>query len=123
MQIVVDPDTQETMRKAVKAIDDQIVKFQRLRAELMQSFLGGSAEAQDYAMVRETQAVPDGQTQMLFAKRPNRKQQLAILLKRDGPLSRQDIVAKTGISKHTVNASLADKKFFRRDNGGLWYAV
>ncbi len=113
---MVDPDIQ----KAIEIIDRKIQSLQAARNQLAHAF-GIEESAQSVPKPSQLQiklVPPNGASQHL-----PRKEALAAFLIQNGPMSRADIVARSGIPEGTVSYCLNDKRFFEQSADGLWSAT
>jgi hypothetical protein len=107
-----DPDIQ----KAIEIIDKKIQSLQAARNQLAQAF--GIADTPQPSQMQMKLVPPNAAPQQL-----PRKEALAAFLIQNGPMSRSDIVIKSGIPEGTVSYCLNDKRFFEQIDGGLWTAT
>ena len=101
------------IKRAVEIIDQRINSLQQIRRMLLDEF-GMNDRSPDSTLMPTTGAPTGTET---------RKQAIAKLLKVDGPLSRRDIVARTGFPLGTIAYVLNDKEIFKRRKGGKWSVV
>jgi hypothetical protein len=106
---MVDPDIQ----KAIEIIDKKIQSLQAARNQLAQAF--GITDVPQPSQMQMKLVPPNAAPQQL-----PRKEALAAFLIQNGPMSRSDIVVRSGIPEGTVSYCLNDKRFFEQNEEGLW---
>jgi hypothetical protein len=97
--------------KAIELIDSKIAGLQRVRQTLLEEFGEKSIQANSqlrpplFPETRFTRLAP-------IPAAPTRRDAVIKLLENEGPLSRSEIIDKSGIPKGTVATILNDKKRF-----------
>jgi hypothetical protein len=118
---MVDPD----IRKAIEIIDQKIFSLQQARNQLAQAFgLDQSPHAK--AGSTPTVSIPFPETpgkHLVADQRKPRKEALAEFLITHGPMSRVEIVAKSGLPEGSISYCLADNRFFEQLKDGNWGAT
>lgn len=104
------------IEKAIELIDSKIHGLQRVKQTLLDEFGGEPA-------VNKQQTSLPFRRRLIVAKKPEtRKEAIIKLLKEEGPLSRSEIINKSGIPQGTVATVLTDKDTFKsKDN--KWYVA
>lgn len=105
------------IRRAIEIIDQRIQSLQRIREMLIKEF-GVDEGAIEQLTIFSGDAAARSET----PPTKTRKQFLADFLKSNGPTSRKDIEAKTGLPKGTIAFALNDKNVFQRLPDGRWTA-
>jgi len=99
------------IEKAIELIDSKIDDLKQAKKTLLEAFGEKTITPQkSSSMVRTNPPKPQ-------LKRISRKDAVIKLIKKEGPLSRSQIIEKSGIPEGTVSYLLNDKTTFIGDNG------
>ena len=101
------------MQKAIDLIDHQIAELQRAKRILIEAF--GEKTTQKDSGISPSLLFPHG-------TKGTRRQAILKLFQEEAPLSRAEVVKKSGIPLGTVSTILNDKTTFRNKDG-KWYLV
>jgi hypothetical protein len=120
---MVDPD----IRKAIEIIDQKILSLQQARNQLAQAFgLEQSPHDKASAITIAAASIPfpgiPGKHLVADQRKP-RKEALAEFLITHGPMSRVEIVAKSGLPEGSISYCLSDSRFFEQSKDGNWGAT
>lgn len=96
------------IQKAIELIDRKIAGLQTVRDALISEF----GDVHSSSSEKKTSSIPDSPRSSDGPKPPTRKEQIIKLLEVEGPLSRSEIVKKSGIPEGTVANTLNDKVTF-----------
>lgn len=103
------------IEKAVELIDAKILELRQAKATLLELF----GEKLTY---KDSSPLLFSGKNVVGKKGPNRRDALIKFLLEEGPLSRSEIYARSGIPKGTVAGLLTDKNTFYGKEG-KWYPV
>ncbi|MFA6054195.1 MAG: hypothetical protein WC769_02350 [Thermodesulfovibrionales bacterium] len=107
----------EEIYQAIELIDKRIAKLTQLKQDFIDEFNLNSQTTLPLPFKHDTTA-----KRQVARKKPTNKDRIIDLLKAEGPLSRGDIVKKTGIPAGSAAGVFTDKKtFYSKDD--KWHLV
>lgn len=103
---------QPEIEKAIDLIDRKIAELQRAKRTLFEAFGERSGQA-------EMELLTSSRSKK---KKDTRKKAIVKMLQEEGPLSRSEIIQKTGFPLGTISTTLNDKDTFNSKDG-KWYLI
>lgn len=110
---------QPEIEKAIELIDQKIIGLQKAKETLIEAFgeMVVDSRIQPSLFQRQKRPVPTP-----IKAGPTRKETIMKLLQEEGPLSRSEIMKRSGIPQGTVANVLTDKDTFGSEEG-KWFVV